>query len=340
MKNIEEIKFVVSLTTYGKRIKTVSETINSLINQTIKPTKIILWLDEMEFTSDTIPDDLKNLVSRDFEVKFCTNLRSYKKLVPTLSLYPDTTIITVDDDFKYPKNLFSELLAQHVLYPNHIVAGRGRVINIQDKEIQSYSSWKRISLTQPVIAKHAILPIGYSGILYPPRSLHPDATNSHLFNTLAPYADDLWFKAMAMLNNTPTIVLASRVMNSLKPIADTQDIGLYNTHNAQDGNTKQMKAISEHYPDIRARLNSRDFYTYEYPFNELVDMANAAKVGKHTKDTVHEIIRAAISYEKSDISMALKLMLLAKKVKPLGPMVVRKVKEYNGKVNVDKSGKK
>ena len=152
----------------------------------------------MEFTSDTIPDDLKSLVSSTFEVKFCTNLRSYKKLIPTLSLYPDTTIITVDDDFKYPKKLFSELLTQHVLYPNHIVAGRGRVINIQDKEIQSYASWKLASLAQPVIAKHAVLPLGYSGVLYPVGSLHPDATNSALFNALAPYADDLWFKAMAL----------------------------------------------------------------------------------------------------------------------------------------------
>ncbi len=38
--------------------------------------------------------------------------------------------------------------------------------------------------------------------------------------------------------------------------------------------------------------------------------------------------------------MALKLMLVAKKVKPLGPMVVRKVKEYHGKLNADKNGKK
>ena len=58
--NNRKEKIIVSLTTYNKRINTVFLTIESIFEQTVKPDKIVLWLDKNEFSIDTIPSTLKN----------------------------------------------------------------------------------------------------------------------------------------------------------------------------------------------------------------------------------------------------------------------------------------
>ena len=51
-------KIIASLTTYGSRINSVDLTLKTILNQTKKADKIILWLAEDEFNFDNIPKDL------------------------------------------------------------------------------------------------------------------------------------------------------------------------------------------------------------------------------------------------------------------------------------------
>lgn len=48
-------KIIASLTTYGSRINSVDLTLKTILNQTKKADKIILWLAEDEFNFDNIP---------------------------------------------------------------------------------------------------------------------------------------------------------------------------------------------------------------------------------------------------------------------------------------------
>ena len=50
-----EPELIVSLTTYSKRIYQVHLVIETLMEQTLKPNRIVLWLDENEFTHDELP---------------------------------------------------------------------------------------------------------------------------------------------------------------------------------------------------------------------------------------------------------------------------------------------
>ena len=72
---------IVSITTYGRRVHQVYLTLESIANQTCKPNKVILWLDENEFSKDSLPLSLKKLCKRGLIVRFCPNYKSYKKLV-------------------------------------------------------------------------------------------------------------------------------------------------------------------------------------------------------------------------------------------------------------------
>ena len=93
----EQADVVVSLTSYGRRVKEgiVCYSIYSILRQTLQPKRIILWLAEDEWTEDTLPKKVAELKQYGVEIRFCENMRSYKKLLPTLQLLPDEDIITV-----------------------------------------------------------------------------------------------------------------------------------------------------------------------------------------------------------------------------------------------------
>ena len=77
-------EIIISLTTYSLRIHNVYIALESLLNQTIKPNRIILWLAEEEFNEANLPISVLRLKERGVEIRFCEDYKSYKKLIPTL----------------------------------------------------------------------------------------------------------------------------------------------------------------------------------------------------------------------------------------------------------------
>ncbi|MBE4370748.1 glycosyltransferase family 2 protein [Vibrio parahaemolyticus] len=154
---------VISLTTYSKRINTVDLVITSLLNQSIAVDKIILWLDQDEFTIESVPSSLKALLCERFAIQFCPNYKSYKKLIPTLREYPEATIITFDDDIAYPVNQVEKLLLVHYENPNAVITNVARNILVKDGRLQPYSSWLHAFDEQIGKPLSSLLPIGVGG---------------------------------------------------------------------------------------------------------------------------------------------------------------------------------
>ena len=104
-------EIIVSLTSFPKRINIVVKTINTILNQSVKPDKIILWLANEQFPNKEkdLPDELLDLKNFGLMINWCEDLRSYKKLIPTLNLYPNDIIITADDDIYYDKDWIESL---------------------------------------------------------------------------------------------------------------------------------------------------------------------------------------------------------------------------------------
>ena len=62
-KHDDNNNIVVSLTSYGRRVtKTVPYVLYDLLFQSLKPSRIVLWLSKDEFTYETIPCSLKRLI--------------------------------------------------------------------------------------------------------------------------------------------------------------------------------------------------------------------------------------------------------------------------------------
>ncbi|MEZ9047403.1 glycosyl transferase [Vibrio cyclitrophicus] len=242
---------VVSLTTYNKRVKDVFLVIESLGRQTKKAGKIILWLDKQEFDSDNLPLILKSQVSRGLTIKFCDNLKSYKKLLPTIDCFYDANIITVDDDVLYPYYFIENLLLESTRYPDTVVCYRAhKMLRDANGNIQPYKMWEhKTSITEPGFD---IFPTGIGGVLYPPGVLHKKCLDYNQALQLAPNADDVWFKAMTTMAGNKS-KLVSQYFNydeDFIDLIDAQDIAL-NASNVQGGeNDIQINKVYEYY-DIK-----------------------------------------------------------------------------------------
>jgi hypothetical protein len=243
---------IVSLTTYGSRIYDVKYVLYSLIVQSVLPEKVIVWLSNTEYNSlEKIPSELDIFKLFNVEFILCDDLKSYKKLIPALELYPEKIIVTADDDVFYKKQWLEKLWKQHIREPNTIAAHCAhKILFDNNKKIKSYILWKNnISAHCPSLY---YLPTGCGGILYQKRLLHKDICNAALFTKLAPAADDIWFYFMAFLNKTKISVVTGPY-NKLKYVDIYKEYGLNNKpalslQNIANGhNDRQLHNILNHY---------------------------------------------------------------------------------------------
>lgn len=239
----EEIPVIVSLTSIPSRLHTLHLTIRSILNQEVRPTKIVLWLHHS--LKDEIPEKLASLESDLFSILYSDLTCSHRKLVHSLELYPNDIIITCDDDMMYRKNWLHLLYQEHKANLDKVIANQTRYISYSSAgELLSYKSWIKDKNTKN--NEDAIIAIGAEGVLYPPNCLSKEVTNADLFLELAPKADDLWFKVMAYLQGTKTILAAHRAKTPI-PIIGSQKQSLKKSNIDGDKNKTQWQAITQHY---------------------------------------------------------------------------------------------
>jgi hypothetical protein len=241
-------ELIVSLTTYSKRIHDVHLVIESIGLQTLKPDRIILWLDEDEFSIEMVPLLLLKQLNRGLEIEFCTNYKSYKKIIPTMKKYPYADVITIDDDILYPHDMIETLISEAKLYPHHIIGQRAHKIKLnKDNKLEPYAQWEHETndeMTGPLV----FITSG-AGTLFPKGCFNDEVLNSKVFLTICPTADDVWLKAMALLSETK-----EKKINDHRPywsryllLDDSQDIGLFNFNVGYGHNDKLIAKVFNKY---------------------------------------------------------------------------------------------
>jgi len=197
---------IVSMTSYGERVsKIVPAAVISLLRQSLRPQKILLWLDKSKWNDSNIPQELKRLRKYGLDIRYRKDVRSFTKLVYALEEFPDLPIITADDDLYYSRNFVKELYDGHTAHPEEIITLNFRYPSFDaEGNPEPYRKWKEWHLhsEDKSLKPMLIFPVGFGGVLYPPGSLHPDASDSDLFLRLSPTADDVWFYVMGLLQGT------------------------------------------------------------------------------------------------------------------------------------------
>lgn len=194
---------IVSLTTTPKRINNIFPTIYSIINQTVSPQTILLCLAEDEFDNkNNIPQEIQKLYNFGLTIKWIPkSMRSYNKLLPALIDFPESIIVTCDDDIFYKKTWLSILYASYKKDTKSIHSLRTRVVEFGNDLIE----YRKMKFSKQDMASYKHMQTGVGGVLYPPHTLHNDVLNYRKIASICPTADDIWFWAMAIINNTKIV---------------------------------------------------------------------------------------------------------------------------------------
>jgi hypothetical protein len=244
-------ELIISLTSYPARFHGLHFTLACLLHQAVRPDRLILWIahDDLE----QLPPTVRAFEERGVEIRACDDLRSFKKLVPTLQAFPDAFIVTADDDICYPPDWLEKLVNAT---EQRVITGHRahRMKRSVDGSLRPYVEWEfNVQDAKARQPSADILPTGAGGILYPPRSLDPRATDRSLFERLCPDCDDLWFYWCARLAGT----IHKKVPGTFRllhwPGSQRSSLWKKNQHG---GNDAAIAALEQEfgYPPMRGRM--------------------------------------------------------------------------------------
>mgnify|MGYP000967982651 CR=1 FL=1 len=240
---------VISLTSYPARFSTLDLCIKSIFNQSVKADKIVLYLDDFVL-DDEVPRKVKALCKNGLTIKKIPyDLRSHTKYFFAMQEYPDSIIITFDDDVIYRKNTVAYLLNSYLKYPKYISAMRVHKITCSKNGAATpYENWKK-EYKKITVPSFLLCATGVGGVLYPPHVLPKDAFDIEAIKKYCYKADDIWLKFMELKNAVPVVWKKTRHVHPVE-IALHRDTGL-NLENVNKNQNDTYINNMEHFTGIR-----------------------------------------------------------------------------------------
>lgn len=232
---------VVSLTSYGKRLNIVRLAILSMMNQTVMPNRIVLWLDK-DTDPSSVPGELKRLESYGLDIRYgCKNLKGHKKYYWALREFEDACVITVDDDVMYPADTIESLMAAHAEFPEAVVGRRVNRLVVNEGKLAPYSDWEFEWHESPLPRKD-LLATGVGGVLYPPHCFGEQAFDLSPINGTNLGNDDLWLKANEAIRGRDVAWASCKQIHPYRIIGE-QEIALSVANVDGGGNDESIRAI-------------------------------------------------------------------------------------------------
>lgn len=245
-------EIIVSLTSFDQRIDNVYLAIESLFHQTVKADRIILWLSLENFPGgeEDLPLMLRRQQSRGLDIRFVKDdIGPYKKIIYSAQHYPQSLIITVDDDVLYPVDLIEKFYRAYLKTPDVIHCNRAHLVSFDKKgKVLPYKIWNKP--TEATASGFAVFPTGNAGVLYFPGCFASEVNDQEKFMHLAPNADDIWLKAMSLKNGIKCQRVADRreLRSRFLNIQGSSARSLKSMNKSnKGGNDQQLKAVFDHY---------------------------------------------------------------------------------------------
>lgn len=236
-------KVIVSLTSYSKRLPRAYLTIESILEQSVKADRVILYLDEGE----KVPQRLLAMRDRGLEILVRPeNISVHKKYYYAIKEHPDDIVITVDDDIYYEKDLISGLLESYKRYPYAVSARMvHRMMKDENGNLLNYNMWDGDckSVAKPSMGLFAL---GVGGVLYPPRCMPQELFNKEVFKNICMRNDDIWLKFMQIQNNTPVVYVRGK-HSQIMPVVTDNSSALSNTNVGGSQNDMFIKSVEKYY---------------------------------------------------------------------------------------------
>lgn len=204
-------RIIVSLTSYPGRFHCIHIMLKSIMLQSVKPDKIIVWLDD-GVGCDKLTPKMLNLEKYGIEYRNMPgDLKPHKKYIHAMQAFPDDIIITVDDDLIYANDVIETLVKTHKRYPGAVCARRvHKMTKNADGTIASYNDWfgEYCGCDTP---SHELAATGVGGVLYPSHCLFEKSFDEELIEKLCLKADDIWLKFMELMKGTRVVWVRCKI---------------------------------------------------------------------------------------------------------------------------------
>jgi hypothetical protein len=234
---------IVSLTSYPPRFRTLAYTLKSLLTQSLKADRIILWIAHEDRAA--LPKNVLDLEQSSLEIAYCEDLRSYKKIVFALEAHPNGFVAIADDDTYYWHDWLAGLVEAYDPKRRRIPCYRAhRIALTSDQRPADYMTWQH-NIHAPE-ASPLIFATGMGGVLYPPHCLHPDVLSVETFRRLAPTADDVWLYWMG--RRAGSVFYKVGPLRRFHNWSGSQDVSLYDSNAINNNaNDVQIRAMIDAY---------------------------------------------------------------------------------------------
>ena len=242
---------VVTLTTHGPRLATVHLTLESIARGRVKPSRLILGLDDSEAGKE-LSKGIQRLKARGLEVVYGPNVGPHQKYYLYINSTPSliSPLVTADDDVMYPRSWLDGLFIEYKKSPGLIHCYRAHRIVIKDGKMAPYSEWGSCRSDLPSFMNFAT---GVSGVIYPPEFQLWLRQAGDAFKNCCPSNDDIWLHANAVRCGIKIHQISSRSIHFVG-MPGTQETALHVKNVSRSGNDRQVEATYTP-DDIRVLLS-------------------------------------------------------------------------------------
>ena len=251
-----DILVTASLTSFPARIEYVHLAIKSLMQQSYKPDRIILWLANAQFPDRTLPKNLTDLENYGLEIKWCDDLYGHKKYFYCIQQQKENeVVITFDDDIIYPIDAIKRLVAKHREFPRCLVCERAQSVPKRSNDFYNVGRWDTISNVALKTPSYSVCPSTGGGYLIPYGAYPQHMLDKELILKYALKNDDMWCMFMAAENKV-RFIKTRKYHRSFTVINASQSVSLGQQNILQSNSEADFRKLKEAYPEAYGRILS------------------------------------------------------------------------------------
>lgn len=246
MKQYNGEPYIISITSFGKRLVTLPQTIFTLLRQSFKDVHIIVTISNkiVQYIGDPLK---KMLLANLFELNVIADeddLGPHTKYFYAMKKYGDHPIMTFDDDRLYAPYMVQNLVNKHkMLTCKSIISNCAiEMQRASNGSLLPYPHWCSHRLA-PNKTSYIAMAEGFAGVLYP-ANCFSDLASKVPDLLQCKFDDDLWLKVLETQQRIP--VTQSNYSFVYKDAIDIESAMQYNLHENQNaGNVNRVNMCNK-----------------------------------------------------------------------------------------------
>lgn len=232
--------YSISLTSWGPRLNLLSITLLTLLQQSVTPKEIVVWLtkNDLKALPDQVPEKFL-----PFSVRFecCDDLGPHKKWLPMLELGTRNPFVICDDDIIYPYRWFEKLTSED--RDDAYVGLRCHQIKYaKSGYVLPYSQWL-LDVASARLPSFDLFVTGGAGAIIHPDRISAEFRHRGTIFDKCPKADDIWLKAAHSASGIPCC--KTKYSFPCLEIPGSFDSGLLQSNVDNGGNDQQILSFQK-----------------------------------------------------------------------------------------------